>query len=148
MMLNLVTDKQSTSDIFLAEEQANLTGTLIASLSNCPTSVCEPVCTNLAHSLLSCSSLTVCAMELTAGHHLFSMLSTHVLSCPSFCFFFNVLFSPSIAQFSFAVSACFSCRWRPAKLSADCFQFYDLISFALFRYKVQLCYPGFRPIPF
>lgn len=51
----------------------------------------------------------------------FSMLSTHVLSCPSFCFFFNVLFSPSIAQFSFTVSACFSCRWRPAKLSADCF---------------------------
>lgn len=47
--------KESRSDIFLAEVQANLTGTLMASQSDCSTSVSEHVCTNLAHSLLSCS---------------------------------------------------------------------------------------------
>lgn len=47
--------KESRSNIFLAEVQANLTGTLMASQSDCSTSVSEHVCTNLAHSLLSCS---------------------------------------------------------------------------------------------
>lgn len=47
--------KESRSDIFLAEVQNNLTGTLMASQSDCSTSVSEHVCTNLAHSLLSCS---------------------------------------------------------------------------------------------
>lgn len=45
----------SRSDIFRAEVQNNLTGTLMASQSDCSTSVSEHVCTNLAHSLLSCS---------------------------------------------------------------------------------------------
>lgn len=59
------------SEILLAEVQATLTGSLMASLPNCPTSVGVRVCTNLACSLLSCSSVAVCVMELTAGHHFF-----------------------------------------------------------------------------
>lgn len=63
--------KERRSEIFLAEVQATLTGTLMVSLSNCPTGVGERVCSNLAHSLLSCSSVAVCVMVLAAGHHFF-----------------------------------------------------------------------------
>ena len=74
LLLNLVKDEKRRrvrSEVFLAEVQATLTGTLMAGLSNCPTSVGERVCTNLVRSLLSCSSVAVCVMELTAGHHFF-----------------------------------------------------------------------------
>ena len=55
----------------LAEVRATLTATLMASLSNCPTSVGERVRANLARSVLSCYSVAVSVMELTAGHHFF-----------------------------------------------------------------------------
>lgn len=64
-------ETEKRTEIFLAEVQATLTGTLMASLSNSPTSVGECVRTNLAHFSLSCSSVAVCVMELTAGHHFF-----------------------------------------------------------------------------
>lgn len=64
--------------------KVNLTSTLMSSLSNCSTSVGEHVCTILAHSLLSCSSGSVCIMELTAGHHFFSKAANVLFSL--YCF--------------------------------------------------------------
>lgn len=91
-------EKESRSDIFLAEVQAILTDTLMASLSNCPTSAGEHVCTNLAHSFMSCSSVTVCVMELTAGHHFFQHCLLMFFPVASFSLF-NVPFSPSRTVF-------------------------------------------------
>lgn len=75
--------KESRSDSFLAEVQANLTGTLMASRSDCSTSVSEHACTNWAHSLLSCSSGTVCN-GVNSWTPLFSQHYFLVISCQSF----------------------------------------------------------------
>lgn len=93
--------KESRRDIFRAEVQANLTGTLMATQSDCSTSVSEHVCTNLAHSSLSCSFGTVCVMELTAGHHFFPNTASLWFPVTPF-FFFSMVFSLSPWRFKAA----------------------------------------------
>jgi len=90
----------------------------------------ERVCTNLAHSLLPCSSVAVHVMELTAGLHFFKHC---LLVCFLSLLFVAVPLSPSLsaspssslcrikaACFSFGVSQKASRSIKPLANTVDC----------------------------